>query len=87
MWGEEEGAATGGEYCTMGAGTAMLQMMTPDVKISTKTQELQSDRTVVRLHGVHALAYAVKHEHAMLSCNAKHKLEKKTRNESCRGTT
>jgi hypothetical protein len=31
MWGEEEGAATGGEYCTMGAGTATLHMMIPDM--------------------------------------------------------
>jgi hypothetical protein len=52
------------------------------MRISTKTQAraLQCDRTVVRLHRVHAFAYAVKHKHAMLTCNAKRKLKKKTRN-------
>ena len=37
MSGEEEGAATGGEYCTMGAGTAALQMMIPDEDLNKNT--------------------------------------------------
>ena len=47
------------------------------MQMSTKTQvrALRSDRTVVRLQRVHAFANAVEHKHAMLSCNAKHKLK------------
>ena len=37
MSGEDEGAATGGEYCTMGAGTAALQMMIPDADFNKNT--------------------------------------------------
>ena len=89
MWGEEEGAATGGEYCTMGAGTAALQMMIPDEDIVDINKNTQGARvakrivcTVVRLHRVHALAHAVQHKHAMQRCDATsiNSRQNKTRN-------
>ncbi len=68
MSGAEEGAAAGGENCTMGAGTGALQIMVPAAGLKQQQRKSKSARTVVQLQSVHAFATTIQRKDAVPRC-------------------